>query len=383
MAQRVFSRRTDGLGMTFQSGQVRNVIHSVGYRLWMWSVLGLPPNAVTKGMVWWMASAQQQDGHWRTQNTRTPLEEGDLHATALGIRSLAMFPLEGRKQEFAERIARAAAWLRDTPARTHTDAAFRLLGLAWAGDTPATLERERESLVVSQRPDGGWAQLPGMPSDAWATGLSLMALHACGLEPTASSYQRGVGYLLSTQFEDGSWYVQTRSRPVQPHFDSHFPFGYDQWISAAGTAVASTGLALALEPKGSPVTRPLDLTPKATAPEEEFVFKGVRTIQFDRDIRPILLESCIDCHDAETKKGNFAMTDRHSFLEGGWGRLPVVPGRGADSQLIRHVTDQIEDMEMPPLSKRKSYPKLTQADVQKLVTWIDEGVEWPSNLKLE
>lgn len=83
------------------------------------------------------------------------------------------------------------------------------------------------------------------------------------------------------------------------------------------------------------------------------------------------------------KKGDFAMTDRHSFLKGGWGRLPVVPGRGADSQLIRHVTDQIEDMEMPPLSKRKSYPKLTQADVQKLVTWIDEGVEWPSNLTLE
>ncbi len=49
----------------------------------------------------------------------------------------------------------------------------------------------------------------------------------------------------------------------------------------------------------------------------------------------------------------------------------------------RHVTDQVEDMEMPPLKKRKSYPALTPEQVQTLSTWINEGAEWPDGVSLE
>ena len=59
------------------------------------------------------------------------------------------------------------------------------------------------------------------------------------------------------------------------------------------------------------------------------------------------------------------------------------PGRGAESQLICHVTDQIEDMEMPPLAKRKRYPALSQGQVKTLTTWIDEGAEWREGVSLE
>ena len=44
--------------------------------------------------------------------------------------------------------------------------------------------------------------------------------------------------LLRTQCDDGSWYVQTRSWPFQPYFESKFPYGRDQWISAPATAWA-------------------------------------------------------------------------------------------------------------------------------------------------
>jgi hypothetical protein len=40
------------------------------------------------------------------------------------------------------------------------------------------------------------------------------------------------------------------------------------------------------------------------------------------------------------------------------------------------VTDQLEDLEMPPPSKRKNYPALTADEVRLLKMWIDEGLEW-------
>src|SRR5215813_1842677 len=48
----------------------------------------------------------------------------------------------------------------------------------------------------------------------------------------------------STQLEDGSWYVRTRASPIQPYFESGFPHGRDQWISAAATNWATMALAL-------------------------------------------------------------------------------------------------------------------------------------------
>jgi hypothetical protein len=48
--------------------------------------------------------------------------------------------------------------------------------------------------------------------------------------------------LLSSQLEDGSWYVRTRAIAIQPYFDSDFPHGADQFISAAASNWASMAL---------------------------------------------------------------------------------------------------------------------------------------------
>ena len=89
-----------------------------------------------------------------------------------------------------------------------------------------------------------------MGSDAYATGEALYALNAAGNLPTSSVvYQRGVKYLLSTQADDGSWQVATRSIWLQPYFESGFPYGHNQWISAAGTSWAAMALSLAVEPQ--------------------------------------------------------------------------------------------------------------------------------------
>ena len=58
-----------------------------------------------------------------------------------------------------------------------------------------------------------------------------------------AAYRKGVRFLLDTQLEDGSWYVRTRAIPVQLYFDSEFPHGQDQFISAAATNWATMALA--------------------------------------------------------------------------------------------------------------------------------------------
>jgi hypothetical protein len=99
-------------------------------------------------------------------------------------------------------------------------------------------------LLARQRPDGGWSQLPSLDSDAYATGQALVALTESGsLRVTDPAYKQGVQFLLKTQFEDGSWYVKSRVIKVQPFFESGFPYGQDQWISAAATNWAVMALA--------------------------------------------------------------------------------------------------------------------------------------------
>jgi hypothetical protein len=58
-------------------------------------------------------------------------------------------------------------------------------------------------------------------------------------------FRRGVDYLLAAQQPDGTWHVVTRALGFQPYFQSGFPYEHDQWISQAGTAMATIGLTFA------------------------------------------------------------------------------------------------------------------------------------------
>jgi N-acyl-D-amino-acid deacylase len=82
----------------------------------------------------------------------------------------------------------------------------------------------------------------------------MMSLESSGLPISSSAYQKGVQYLLSTQLEDGSWHMRTRAAGFQPYFDNGFPHGADQWISAAGTSLATIALTLAAPPAGAHTT---------------------------------------------------------------------------------------------------------------------------------
>jgi len=146
-------------------------------------------------------------------------------------------------------IQRAAQWLQETQPRSTEDRAMQLLGLNWAKANASWLKKPAQELLAEQRPDGGWAQLPGVETDAYATGQALVALHRSGMIAISDpAFQRGIDYLMRTQLSDGSWMVRSRSFPVQPYKDSGFPHDKNQWISASGTSWAAMALSLSLPP---------------------------------------------------------------------------------------------------------------------------------------
>ena len=202
----------------------------------------------TDALVHHLAGAQAVDGGWRARTDRPPLESGRISATALSIRALKAYAIPGRKAEFDARVRRAAKWLGDRHAQTGEEKAMRLAGLVWAGAPGGVIREAAAQLTASQRVDGGWAQLDSLPSDAYATGQALYVLQTAG-ELTREALEKGVRYLLETQQADGSWHVRSRAYPIQAnYFDTGFPHGRDQWISAAGTSWACIGLSLGIKP---------------------------------------------------------------------------------------------------------------------------------------
>ncbi len=143
------------------------------------------------------------------------------------------------------RLDRARHWLQSAEPRDTTDRAFQLLGLGWAKAEPESITKAVTHLLGEQREDGGWAQLPTLASDAYATGLALFALHeGGGVAVDHPAYQRGVEFLLRTQLADGSWFVASRSFPIVEYSTSGFPHGRSQFISASATCWATMALTL-------------------------------------------------------------------------------------------------------------------------------------------
>jgi hypothetical protein len=129
---------------------------------------------------------------------------------------------------------------------------MQLIGAKWAGVDSTNLENMARGLGRLQREDGGWGQTPYLRSDAYATGSALFALNqAGGLATSSPAYREGVRFLLKTQLADGSWHVTSRAPKFQPYFESGFPHGHDQWISAFGTGWASMALSLATDSRVS------------------------------------------------------------------------------------------------------------------------------------
>lgn len=202
-----------------------------------------PTSQGAEAMTLVLARQQLPDGHWGFSSPRVPMQSSPFTFTALSVRALTAYGPKADASEINERIQKAKIWLQTAPAQTSEDRAFRLLGLRWAGAGDDAVQQAADAVRADQRSDGGWSQLPTLHSDAYATGQALYALHfAGGLAVTDPVYRRGVQFLLRTQDEDGSWFVNKRATPLNNYFDAGFPHGESQYASFNGTCWATLAL---------------------------------------------------------------------------------------------------------------------------------------------
>ncbi len=343
-----------------------------------------------------MAKTQLPDGRWAAGSLRPPMGGGDVLATASVLQSLRLYSMAGHEAELHERVDRAAKWLTEYKPRYHQERVFQLLGLGRAGLHPDDVRGLTHRLLETQNKDSGWSQLPELPSDAWATGESLVALHIVGGLPTSCpAYRKGLEFLLNSQFEDGSWFVKSRSDPFQPPFESGFPFGRDQWVSAAATAWAVMALTLAVEPRearlpsaignvehssANPSVAELE-APANQAESRSLRAERRRSVQFDRDVRPFLERSCVACHSGDEPQANLAIMEYESLLKSGDSGTPAVTlGLSDDSRLFLVAAGTAGDLVMPPENERETFPALTPEELAALKQWIDDGAPWPAEV---
>ena len=231
-----------------------DAVYTKGYELFAYAAQDLPLDNISAAWVHHLAAIQGPDGQWYNNLPRPPIQTDDVGATALAVHALSRYPLPGRKAEFARQIERARQWLWTVKPRNNEARAYQLLGLAWAGERTSRLQPLARALLAQQSSDGGWSQLPGLKTDAYATGQALYALRvAAKLNPTHPGVDRGVRYLLQSQLDDGTWHVRRRAFPFQPTMNSGFPHGRDSWISAAGTSWAVMALSVT-EPRAHLLT---------------------------------------------------------------------------------------------------------------------------------
>jgi hypothetical protein len=97
-------------------------------------------------------------------------------------------------------------------------------------------------------------------------------------------------------------------------------------------------------------------------------------VDFVRDVQPIFKASCLECHAAEKAKAKFRLDSKAHALKGGIGGKSILPGKGAESPLIKLLLSTDPDERMP----RKA-PPLSKEKIELIRAWIDQGADWPDS----
>ncbi len=105
---------------------------------------------------------------------------------------------------------------------------------------------------------------------------------------------------------------------------------------------------------------------------------AARPVEFDRDVRPIFAASCLGCHGPKKQKGGLALHRKAPALAGGDDGPVIVPGKSAESRLLRYVAGLDDDHPMPPDGAGEP---LTPGQVGVLRAWVEQGAAWPDDPK--
>jgi hypothetical protein len=102
-------------------------------------------------------------------------------------------------------------------------------------------------------------------------------------------------------------------------------------------------------------------------------------VDFERDVLPLFKARCFACHDATKQRAGFRLDVRSLAMKGGEsGRPAIVPGKAAQSELVRRITSNDPDTRMP-----KKGEALSTKEIAAITAWIDAGAKWPDALANE
>ena len=99
-----------------------------------------------------------------------------------------------------------------------------------------------------------------------------------------------------------------------------------------------------------------------------------RSVDFTADIQPILATRCYSCHGPDKQKSDLRWDDKASVFKTGEHGPILIPGRSAESRVVRLVAGLEPDTIMPPKGER-----LSAAEIGLLRAWIDQGAKWPKD----
>ena len=176
-----------------------------------------------------VVSYQEQDGSWKLdadQVIGSPTTYGRTLGTVIARKIL----LHADKERFRQQIHRAERWLLNKKPKTVLDAAAILLAVESLDRQESAAQRSRSLEVIrkGENPDGGWGPYVNSVAEPFDTALVLLALVKHPKEKDANKLiERGRRYLITSQFEDGSWPETTRPANAE---------SYPQRISTSGWA---------------------------------------------------------------------------------------------------------------------------------------------------
>lgn len=92
--------------------------------------------------------------------------------------------------------------------------------------------------------------------------------------------------------------------------------------------------------------------------------------QFEKQVRPLLLEHCVECHGPKKQEGGLRLTTREAMVKGGESGAAIVPGQPEASLLVK-VIGYMHELKMPPAGK------LSAEKIESLRDWVETGAAWP------
>lgn len=97
---------------------------------------------------------------------------------------------------------------------------------------------------------------------------------------------------------------------------------------------------------------------------------------FDRDVRPIFAEHCLECHSLDKSKGGLALVSRADATKKlKNGHVALVPGKPDASEIFVRMGSRDPDEQMPPPEHREKHP-LNGTEIETIRAWIAGGADW-------